>query len=298
MKCLVTGGAGFIGSHLVDELVSLGHEVIVIDNKSAISNETFYWNDLANNYTYDVCDYDLTRSLYDGVDYVFHLAAQARIQPSINNPIETIKVNALGTATVLQCSLEANVKRVIYSSTSSIYGNNKIPNTEYQPADCLTAYSVSKLTGENLCKVYNDTHGLETVILRYFNVYGERQPLKGNYAPVIGLFISQGQESKSLTIVGDGEQKRDFTYVKDVVNANILAATKDVDSEFLGKVYNVGSGKNYSINQIALSISSQIEFVPKRIGEAKETLSNITKIKEVFGWKPNKTLLEWIGENK
>lgn len=298
MKCLVTGGAGFIGSHLVDELISLGHEVIVIDNESAISNESFYWNPSAKNYINDVCDYNSTKQLYEDVDYVFHLAAQARIQPSINNPINTINVNAVGTATVLQCALEANVKRVIYSSTSSIYGKNKTPNFEYQSADCLTAYSASKLAGENFCKVYNDTHELETVILRYFNVYGERQPLKGIYAPVIGLFIKQNKEAEPLTIVGDGEQKRDFTYVKDIVRANILAATKPIDKKFLGNVYNVGSGKNYSINQIALSISSKIKFVPKRLGEANETLSDTTKIKEVFGWEPKKSLIEWIGENK
>ena len=222
MKSLVTGGAGFIGSHIVDKLIELGHEVVVIDNESAQSNEEFYWNNKAQNYKYDIRDYEKTRPLYDDVDYVFHLAAESRIQPAIENPINAVSLNCVGTCTVLQCSREADVKRVIYSSTSSGYGFNEPPNHENQPDDCLNPYSVSKVAGEKLCKMYTELFGLKTIIFRYFNVYGERSPIRGQYAPVIGIFLRQKRDGESLTIVGDGEQRRDFTHVSDVVQANIL----------------------------------------------------------------------------
>ena len=147
-KSLVTGGAGFIGSNLVDALLKLGHDVIVIDNESSEVHDHFYWNSLASNHKLDIRDYESTRELYDNVDYVFHLAAQSRIQPAINSPIEAVSINSVGTATVLQCSLEAKVKRVIYSSTSSAYGNNPVPNIETQTDDCLNPYSISKVAGE------------------------------------------------------------------------------------------------------------------------------------------------------
>ena len=294
MKSLVTGGAGFIGSHLVDKLLEMGHEVIVIDNESAESNEEFYWNDKSQNYKYDIRDYEKTRPLYDGVDYVFHTAAEARIQPAILNPIEAVSVNCVGTVTVLQCAREAGVRKVIYSSTSSGYGFNEPPNEETQRDDCLNPYSVSKVSGEKLCKMYNDLFGLKTIFFRYFNVYGERQPLKGQYAPVIGIFLRQRGDSEALTIVGDGEQRRDFTHVSDVVSANILAATKDVDDEFYGKLYNVGNGVNYSINQIADAISDNQTSISPRIGESRVTLANNIKLKEIFGWEPKVNLMDWI----
>ena len=294
MKSLVTGGAGFIGSNLVDTLIELGHEVIVIDNESAESNGQFYWNDKAQNYKYDICDYEKTRPLYEGVDYVFHLAAEARIQPAILNPIKAINTNCVGTCTVLQCAREAGVKKVIYSSTSSGYGFNEPPNHENQPDDCLNPYSVSKVAGEKLCKMYNDLFGLKTVIFRYFNVYGERSPIKGQYAPVIGIFLRQRKDGQPLTIVGDGEQRRDFTHVSDVVQANILAATKDIDDEFYGELYNVGNGINYSINEIANSISENQINIPARIGESRTTLANNGKLRTIFGWRPQVNLMDWI----
>jgi len=220
MKSLVTGGAGFIGSNLVDRLLALGHEVVVIDNEYSDAHDQFYWNEQAQNYHYDIRDYDSTRPLYDGVDYVFHIAAEARIQPAIENPIEAVSINSVGTCTVLQCAREAGVKRVMYSSTSSAYGlKNELPNVETQPDDCLNPYSISKTNGEKLCSMYTELFGLPTVIFRYFNVYGERQPLRGQYAPVVGIFLRQRDAGEPLTIVGDGEQRRDFTYVGDVVNA-------------------------------------------------------------------------------
>jgi UDP-glucose 4-epimerase len=293
-KSLVTGGAGFIGSNLVDKLVELGHEVIVIDNEYSDAHEHFYWRSDVKNYNLDIRDYERTRSLYDGVDYVFHLAAEARIQPAIENPIEAVGINAVGTCTVLQCAREAGVKRVMYSSTSSAYGRNEPANIETQPDDCLNPYSVSKVTGEKLCKMYTELYGLSTVTFRYFNVYGERQPLKGQYAPVIGIFLRQRAAGEPLTIVGDGNQRRDFTYVGDVVNANILAATKDVDSEAFGQVYNIGTGTNYSINQIARMISSNTLNIAPRPGETRLSLANNQKFRKTFGWEPTMKLEEWI----
>ena len=298
MKSLVTGGAGFIGSNLVDSLIELGHEVIVIDNEHSQCHDQFYWNNKAQNYKYDIRDYEKTRPLYDGVDYVFHLAAESRIQPAILNPIESVSINTVGTCTVLQCSKEANVKRVVYSSTSSSYGGNQIPNVETQHEDCLNAYSISKVTGEKFCKMYTELYGIETIILRYFNVYGERQPLRGQYAPVIGIFLRQRASGEALTIVGDGEQRRDFTHISDVVTANILSATSKVDDKYFGQVYNVGCGINYSINEIANAISSNQVNIPPRIGESRFTLANNLKINSVFGWKPNVNLMTWINGQK
>ncbi|NDB29241.1 NAD-dependent epimerase/dehydratase family protein [archaeon] len=296
MKSLVTGGAGFIGSHLVDKLLELGHEVVVIDNEYADCHEQFYWNEKAQNYKYDIRDYENTRPLYEGVDYVFHTAAEARIQPAILNPIEAVSINCVGTVTVLQCAREAGVKKVMYSSTSSGYGFNEPPNEETQIDDCLNPYSVSKVSGEKLCSMYTKLFDLKTVIFRYFNVYGERSPLRGQYAPVIGIFLRQRGDNESLTIVGDGEQRRDFTHVSDVVQANILAATVDADKEVYGLVYNVGNGVNYSINEIADSISDNQVNIPPRVGESRITLANNSRLKTTFGWEPKVNLMEWISE--
>ena len=294
MKSLVTGGAGFIGSNLVDALLDMGHEVVVIDNEYSDAHDHLYWNDDADNYKYDIRDYENTRPLYDGVDYVFHLAAEARIQPAILNPIGAISINSVGTCTVLQCAREAKVKKLMYSSTSAAYGMNSQPNVETQPDDCLNPYSVSKVNGEKLCKMYTDLFGLDTVIFRYFNVYGERQPVRGQYAPVIGIFLRQLASGELLTIVGDGQQRRDFTYVKDIVNANIMAAISNADKEAYGQVYNVGSGINYSINEVASMISKDVKHISPRVGEARISLANVDKIYETFAWKPQQDLEEWI----
>ena len=293
-KSIVTGGAGFIGSNLVDKLLTMGHEVIVIDNQFSEAHDEFYWNFHGQNYRMDIRDYSLTRKLYDGVDYVFHLAAEARIQPAIENPIEAVSINSIGTCTVLQCAREAGVKRVMYSSTSSGYGMNEPPNVETQPDDCLNPYSVSKVNGEKLCRMYTSLYGLETVCFRYFNVYGNRQPLKGQYAPVIGIFLRQLAAGEPLTIVGDGEQRRDFTHVDDVVNANIKAALANIDDKCFGQVYNVGTGLNHSINEIAAMISDNKINIPARPGESKISLANNTKLRETFDWKPTVKLEDWI----
>lgn len=297
MKSLVTGGAGFIGSNLVDRLLELGHEVVVIDNEYSDVHEQFYWNDKAQNYKYDIRDYENTRPLYDGVDYVFHIAAEARIQPAIENPIEAVSINSVGTVTVLQCAREAGVKKVIYSSTSSGYGFNEPPNNENQPDDCLNPYSVSKVAAEKICKMYTDIFGLKTITLRYFNVYGERSPIRGQYAPVIGIFLRQRKDEEPLTIVGTGDQKRDFTHVSDVVNANVLFAMENLDDSDYGQVYNVGTGTNISILEVAKLISDNYVFIPERIGEAKTTLANIDKIKKTIPWKPEVDLKAWIAQH-
>lgn len=293
MKALVTGGAGFIGSHIVDRLLSMGYEVIVIDNEYS-DNENFYWNDKCQNYKFNISDYENTRPLYDGVDYVFHAAAEARIGPAIQNPVNAVEINTLGTCNVLQCAREARVRRVMYSSTSAAYGLNSYPNFEEQPDDCLNPYSVSKVAGEKLCKMYTDLYGLPTVIFRYFNVYGERAPRKGQYAPVTGIFLRQLAAGESLTVVGDGEQRRDFVYVGDVANANIMAAISNPDPEAFGQVYNVGTGKNYSILEIAKQISDDITHITLRVGEARTSLANVNKIKNTFGWEPKMKIEDWI----
>lgn len=297
MKSLVTGGAGFIGSNIVDRLLELGHEVIVIDNESSEAHESFYWNPAAINYKFDVADYDSIRPLFNDVDYVFHLAAEARIQPAIINPLKAVKTNTLGTATVLQCAREAKVKRVIYSSTSSGYGRNNIPNVETQADDCLNPYSVSKVSGEKLCSMYYELFGLETVILRYFNVYGPREPIRGQYAPVIGIFRRQKQAGDPLTIVGDGEQRRDFTHVSDAVNANVLAATTNIPKHFLGTVFNIGVGKNYSINEIAKMYKHNTINIPPRPGEARATLANNEKARATLQWTPKQSVADYIDKN-
>tara|TARA_B100001113_G_scaffold64836_1_gene49743 strand:+ start:222 stop:1106 length:885 start_codon:yes stop_codon:yes gene_type:complete len=292
MISLVTGAAGFIGSNLVDYLLKQGHDVVCIDNESA-NNENFYWNDKAWNINADITDYKTMKNAFTNVDYVFHLAAESRLQPAIENPIEAVHKNCVGTATILQCAREAGVKRFVYSSTSSAYGNNPYPNVETQPDDCLNPYSASKAAGEKFCKMYYDLYGLETVILRYFNVFGERSPARGQYAPVIGIFERQSEAGESLTLVGDGSQKRDFIHVKDVAKANYIAATATLDNH-IGEVFNIGSGNNYSIKEIADAISSNQVNIPMRDGEMDTTLADITKAQSILKWNPEIDVLDWI----
>jgi UDP-glucose 4-epimerase len=294
MKSLVTGGAGFIGSNLVDKLIELGHEVVVLDTETSQCHDHFYYNDKATYFKYDIADYALTRPLYENIDYVFHCAAESRIQPTLLNPLLTIKTNVLGTGTVLQCAREAGVKKVIYSSTSSGYGlKNEPPLTEDMPDDCLNPYSVSKVSGEKLCSMYTNLFGLKTVIFRYFNVYGPREPLRGPYAPVVGLFLRQHAANEPLTIVPDGTQRRDFTHVDDVVNANILAMSVDNHSHY-GEVFNVGTGTNHSVLELAALISNNTVMVEPRKAEAYITLANNEKIKQTFNWQPTKRLEDYI----
>ena len=292
---LVTGAAGFIGSNLVEHLLDQGHSVVCVDNESA-NNEKFHWsheNGMVINVKVDITDYKGMKNIMSGVDYVFHLAAESRLQSAIMNPIEAVKKNCVGTTVMLQCAREAGVKRFVYSSTSSGYGNNPYPNVETQPDDCLNPYSASKIAGEKFCKMYTELYGLETVVLRYFNVFGRRSPAKGQYAPVIGIFQRQRDTGEPLTIVGDGAQRRDFVHVEDVARANYLAATMPLKVH-VGEVFNVGTGTAYSIQQIADSISDNQVYIDKRSGEMETTFADITKIGDVLGWKPEIDVIDWI----
>ena len=290
---IVTGGAGFIGSHIVEKLKALDHMVVVIDNEYS-DNDNFHWRKDTLNVNIDITDYKGLKNAFTGADYVFHLAAEARIGPAIENPVNALNINTIGTCNVLQCAREVGAKKVLYSSTSSGYGLNEAPNIETQPDDCLNPYSVSKIAGEKLCKMYTDLYGLKTIVFRYFNVFGERAPRKGQYAPVTGIFLRQKAAGEPLTIVGDGEQRRDYIYVNDVANANVMAAISNPDDEAYGQVYNVGSGKNYSVNEIASFISDDTINIPPRVGEARNSLANIDKIQKTFAWKPEIDVEEWI----
>jgi len=290
---IVTGGAGFIGSHIVEKLKRLDHMVVVIDNEYS-DNDNFHWRKDTLNVNIDITDYKALKKAFTGADYIFHCAAEARIGPAIENPLNALNINTMGTCNVLQCAREVGAKKVLYSSTSSGYGLNEAPNIETQPDDCLNPYSVSKIAGEKLCKMYTDLYGLNTIIFRYFNVFGERAPRKGQYAPVTGIFLRQKAAGEPLTIVGDGEQRRDYIYVKDVANANVMAAISNPDDDAYGQVYNVGSGRNYSVNEIASFISDDTINIPPRIGEARNSLANIDKIKKTFAWKPEVDVEQWI----
>ena len=289
MKALVTGGAGFIGSHVVDALITRGDEVICVDDNSAPQNDQFYWNDAATNVRADIRN--LHQSLYDGVDVVFHLAARSRIQPTVNNPSECFSVNVLGTQQVLEMSRLAGVKRVVYSASSSYYGHaSKPPFIESAPKGCATPYSLSKWQGEEVCDLYTKLYGLSTISLRYFNVYGPREPLKGEYAPVMGLFKRQQIAGLPMTIVGDGKQRRDFTHISDAVSANLLAAER---VNVTGPV-NIGTGRNYSINELAQMIGGDRLYTADRVGETRETLANNIRAREELGWYPKVTLEDYL----
>ena len=296
MRCLVTGGAGFIGSNLTDTLLGDGHEVAVVDNESADSNEKFYWNPDSEQFKININDTDNIQRVFKNYrpEWVFHLAAEARIQPSIDRPIEACDVNFMGTVRLLDLCSAFEIDKFIYSSTSASYGlKNKPPLRENMRPDCLNPYSASKVASESFCKIYYKLHDLKTICLRYFNVYGDRQPVKGQYAPVIGLFLKQFKEKREMTIVGDGLQSRDFTHVKDVVAANILAAKCNNKGAF-GEVFNVGTGEAYGVGEIAQIIGGKTINIPFRPGEARHSLADNTKIKEYLGWKPKYKLKEYI----
>lgn len=294
-KCLVTGGAGFIGSVLVDRLIELGNKVICIDNESA-KNEIFYWNSKASNIKENILTFEKINKYFQDVDYVFHLAAESRITNAIENPIHTYEVNLLGTENILKSCLIHNVKRFILSSTSSVYGLNKAPNIETDSFDCLNPYSLSKLFSEQISNYYNKNFNLPVTILRYFNVFGARAPSNGQYAPVTGIFMRQFKQNQPLTIVGDGSSLRDFVHVDDVVKANIIFINQKQKNEF-NDTFNVGSGENISVKSIADMISNNQTFVPPRQGEAKITLANIEKIKNITGWMPSTSITKWISDN-
>lgn len=292
-KVLVTGGAGFIGSNLADELVAQGNEVIILDNLSSGKPENV--NQQADFRQLDIRDLSAIKPSFAGIDYVFHLAAFPRVQPSIDDPITANDINMNGTLNVLVAARDAKVKKVIYSASSSAYGDQtNMPLTEEMPAHPLSPYGLQKYIGELYCRLFTEIYGLPTVSLRYFNVYGKRQALEGAYCLVMGIFVSQRLNGQPMTITGDGEQRRDFTSVVDVVKANILAAESDTGK---GEVINIGRGKNFSVNELAEMIGGPAEHIPERI-EPRETLADISLAKKLLGWEPSVDLPEWLAEYK
>ena len=297
MKYVVVGGAGFIGSNIVDKLVEQNHEVVVIDNLSTGKRENI--NPKVQLEYMDISDPKQDKNMTEvmkGADSVFLLAAKARVQPSIENPVEYETNNTIGTLNVLKCASDAGVRRVVYSASSSAYGNtDKLPSVESDPVNPMSPYGAQKYYGEVMCKMFSEVYGLETVSLRYFNIYGERQNVGGAYAMVIGIFVDQLLNGNPMTITGNGEQRRDFTYVGDVVNANILAS----QSENVGKgeVINIGNGDNRSINELADMIGGDIVNIAPVI-EPRETLANNSKAEELLGWKPTQNIEDWIPKYK
>ncbi len=287
MKSLVTGGAGFIGSNLVEKLLEQGDMVVVVDNESANTHKETYWNDDAINITMDVND-PAMKNAVTGIDRIFHLAADISIPYSIENPVGTYANNVHGLLNVLEIARTQDIRKVIFSSTAAIYGLTDKVCVETDTPDPLNPYSVSKLAGEHLMKMYNDLYGIQTASLRYFNVYGPRQSNTGQYAPVVGIFQKQKVQNSALTIVGDGKQTRDFVHVSDVAAANILVSESDATG-----VYNVGTGVEYSVNQIADMISDVQRNIPPRVGEAKRSLADSSKIRSL-GWEPKVKLEDWV----
>lgn len=294
MKALVTGGAGFIGSNLVDALIDDGNKVVIIDN--LLTGKERNLNKKAEFYKVDIRDLNAIRPLFEEVNYVFHTAAFPRVQPSIKDPIMTNDINLNGTLNVLKASQEAGVDKVIYSASSSAYGNQEImPLKETMNPYPLSPYGLQKYVGELYCKLFGEIYGLNTVSLRYFNVYGNRQVLEGAYCLVISVFIKQRLNGDFMTIVGDGEQRRDFTSVIDVVRANILAAKNNNVGK--GEVLNIGNGYNYSVNELAKMIGGPTINISSRI-EPKETLADNSLAKKLLGWQPICKLPEWIEKYK
>ena len=293
-KCLVTGGAGFIGSNLVDELIKRGDQVTVIDNLSTGKKENI--NARADFHQLDLRNLNEISPVFRGVDYVFHLAALPRVQYSIENPVETNDVNVNGMLNVLIASRDVGVKRVVYSASSSAYGNQaKMPLREDMSACPLSPYGLHKYIGELYCRVFSEIYGLSTVSLRYFNVYGKRQSLEGAYALVIAIFVRQRLAGEPMAMVNDGEQRRDFTSVVDVVRANILAAESDKVGK--GEVMNIGRGKNYSVNELTKMIGGPTQYGEKRI-EPFATLADNSLAKKLLGWEPTVDLPEWLEKYK
>jgi len=304
-KYLVTGGAGFIGSNIVEELVRRKQEVVVIDDLSTGKRENI--EPLLETITFiegDIRDRELVRGALDGVDYVLHQAALASVPRSIENPILVNEVNVSGTLILLDESRRAGVKRFVYAASSSAYGDTEVlPKREDMNPAPLSPYAISKLTGEYYCSVYYKVYGLKTISLRYFNVFGPRQDPNSQYAAVIPIFITKLLKGESPTIFGDGEQSRDFTYVSNVVNANLLAATSE---NAKGQVVNIACGERYTLNEL-LGILKRMTgknieavYTDPRPGDVKHSQADISLAKKLLGFRPEisfeeglKKTVEW-----
>lgn len=298
MKYIVTGGAGFIGSNLVDLLIKEEHEVCVIDNFSSGKKENC--NNKAKYYELDISDtknYNEIKKIIKGSNGVFHLAALPRVQESIENPIDFEKNNTLSTINILKACHDSKVKRLIYSASSSAYGNAiKLPMKETDSVDPISPYAMQKYYGEVACKMFSKVYNVETVSLRYFNVYGERQSLEGAYALVMCVFAKQRLDKKPLTVRGDGEQRRDFTHVVDIVDGLYKVGMGNEKHE---DAWELGCGTNYSINEVYgmfLEKYPQIEsvYLPDQAGNYRKTLRENDDTLERLGWKPQDRLRDYI----
>lgn len=280
-KVIVTGGAGFIGSHIVDALVAEGYEVHIVDNMSAGKQENINKNAILH--IVDIRDFDKLLPLFEGVVYVFHEAAMPQVQYSIENPIETNEVNVNGTLNVLEACRLHNVKRVLFASTCAIYGNQEeLPFKEDNKASPMSPYAVHKYTGEFYMKLYSQIYNLETVCLRYFNVYGVRASVNGSYPLVIAKFLDLKKQNKPLLIAGDGSNTRDYINVMDIARANIVAMKSGAVGK--GEVINISFGKQYSVNEIAALIGGPVEHIEARI-EPKVALADTSRAKDLLDWE-------------
>ncbi len=289
---VVTGGAGFIGSNLVEALVARGDDVHVIDNLEAGKREQV--DPGATLHEVDIREYESIAPIIAGADTVFHLAALPRVQYSIEYPRESNEVNVTGTLNVLTAAKEGGVRRVVYSASSSAYGNQEhLPLTETTPIDPLSPYGLQKYIGEEYCRLFSCVYNLETVALRYFNVYGKNQDPEGAYALVIGRFLKQRAMGESLTITGDGEQTRDFVNVRDVVQANVLASESTKVGK--GEPINIGSGEECTINRLAGLIGGDVLHIEPRL-EPRRTCADISRARDLLGWAPAVRLEDGIVE--
>ena len=293
MKSLVTGGAGFIGSHLVDLLHSQRHEVTVLDNFSTGRPDNLSHIDQQ----IQLIQCDLAKQgewmeAFMGVDWVFHLAALADIVPSIQRPLEYHRANVDGTVAVLEASRHSGVKRFVYSASSSCYGiPNQYPTKETAEIRPQYPYALTKYLGEQLVMHWCQVYKVPALSLRFFNVYGPRSRTSGTYGAVFGVFLAQKLASKPFTIVGDGTQTRDFTFVSDVVNAICIAAESDIS----GEIINIGSDNTYSVNRLVELLGGDVVHIPKRPGEPDCTWADINKAKRMLNWKPKVSLEEGVG---
>lgn len=296
MKVIVTGGCGFIGSHLIDRLLNDGHEVIVLDNLSTGRLENLEHQKESEKLK--VIEIDVKKEediacYFENVDWVFHLAALADIVPSIQRPRDYFEANVDGTFSVLQAARNAKVKRFIYAASSSCYGiPDKFPTDEMAEIRPQYPYALTKNLGEQLVMHWGNLYDLPVVSLRLFNVYGTRSRTSGTYGAVFGVFLAQKLANKSFTVVGDGNQTRDFTYVTDVADAFVTAAQSDVSNE----IFNVGSGGTYSINKLVGLLEGDIVYIPQRPGEPDCTFADTAKIEKMLGWKSKVTFKEGVKE--
>jgi len=283
MKYLVTGGAGFIGSNLVDKLIEQGHSVAIIDNLSTGKERNL--NPKAEFHKMDICDFDQIKPIFQGVDCVFHLAAIPRVPLSIEDPVGTSKVNILGTINVFKAAIDSGVKRVVFASSSSVYGDqDRLPLEEKMTPNPLSPYGLQKLVGEQVAKMFLNLYGIKIVCLRYFNVYGPRIDFDSDYSLVLGKFMRLKSQNKPLTIFGDGEQTRGFCFVGDVVDANIKASQSDKIKG--GEAINIGQEVSHSVKALAEMVGGEIQYLPPRAGDPKHTQADTTLARELLGWKP------------